>query len=91
MSTTRNPALSEGETATIGAVEAMIDIMQNMGIASVATFDEAFASRRDAYLSREMPKAAAMMNIFREFACDPDRTADRERKYHAATVQEGSS
>ena len=91
MTTTRNPPLSEGETATIGAVEAIIDIIQNAGIGSNAAFDEAFGRRRDAYLSREMPKAAAMMNIFREFACDPDRTAERDRKYHSAKVQEGSS
>jgi hypothetical protein len=91
MSTTHNPPLSEGETATIGAVEAMIDVIQNAGIASNAAFDQAFASRRDAYLSREMPKAAAMMNIVREFACDPDRAAEREKKYHSANVQEGSS
>ena len=91
MSTHRNPPLSDCEAATIGAVEAMIDVIQNAGIGSNAAFDQAFASRRDAYLSREMPKAAAMMNIFREFACDPDRASERERKYHSATVQEGSS
>jgi pyruvate/2-oxoglutarate dehydrogenase complex dihydrolipoamide acyltransferase (E2) component len=91
MSTSDVTPLSEGETATIGAVEAMIDVIQKAGIVSNAALDQAFASRRNAYMAREMPKAAAMMNIFRTFACDPDRAAERERMYHAAKATEGSS
>lgn len=91
MSAPHNPPLSEAEAATMAAVEAMIDVTQNAGIASDAAFEQAFASRRDAYLARAMPKAAAMMNTFREFACDPDRAADRERKYRSPVALEGSS
>jgi hypothetical protein len=91
MSTTQSTPLSEGETATIGAVEALIDVIQNAGIVSNAALGQAFASRRDAYMAREMPRAAAMMNILRTFACDPDRAAARERVNRSAKAAEGSS
>ncbi len=83
--------LSEGETATIDAIKILIDVMQNAGIAPTMAFDSALEVQSDAYVSREMPKAAAMMNILRHFACDPARAAKREDDYHSLNVQEGSS
>lgn len=83
--------LSEGETATVDAIKVLIDVMQNVGIAPTLAFDRALEVQRDAYVSREMPKAAAMMNILRQFARDLARAEERETSYHSSTVREGSS
>lgn len=91
MSTPDGVTLSEGETATVEAIKILIDIIQDAGIASATAFDVKLESQRDAFASMQMPKAAAMMAMLRQFACDPARMAEREKSYHRAEVQEGSS
>lgn len=70
--------LRDSEIALMDAIKSLMEIMLTAGIAQPKTFDKLFTNQRDGYLQKHMPAAAAIMEMLRHFAVNPDRQAYRE-------------
>ena len=70
--------LGDAEIALMDAIKSVIEILMTAGIAKPAVFNRLFTHQRDAYLQKEMPTAAAVMEMLRLFAIDPGRAASRD-------------
>jgi len=71
-------SLSDAEIALMDAIKALMEIMMTAGIAKPAAFDFMLTHQRNGYLSKRMPTAAAVMEMLRTFATDPQRDAQRQ-------------
>ena len=60
--------LNDAEIALMDAIKSLIEIMLARHVATGAEFDHIFSFQRDGYLKKQMPTAAAVMEMLREFS-----------------------
>lgn len=70
--------LNDVEIALMDAIKAVVEILLTQNIAQPDTFDQMFTHQRDTYIQKKMPDAAAVMEMLRQFASNPQRAAQRE-------------
>ncbi len=69
--------LTDIEIALMDATKTVLEIIMTAGIAKPPVFDRMFTHQRDEYLQKRMPSAAAVMEMLRHFATNPEREAHR--------------
>lgn len=70
--------LSDVEIALLDAIKTVMEIIMTTEIAKPIVFARMLGHQRDGYLAKKMPSAAAVMELLRTFAVDPQREAHRE-------------
>ncbi len=82
-------SLSENEIALMDAVKAVADVLIAMNEKTASALEMAFAHQRDGKIATKQPDAAALFELLRRFAADPERAAFRKqvRELLSATPQ----
>jgi hypothetical protein len=60
--------LRDSEIAVIDALRTLLEILVASGIAKADTLQRLFAQKRDAYIQKDMPDAAVIMDVLKGFA-----------------------
>ena len=70
--------LRDSEIALMDAIKSLMEILLHANIATPRAFDHIFTNQRDGYLAKQMPRAAAVMELLRQFATSPEREEHRQ-------------
>jgi hypothetical protein len=70
--------LTDAEIALMDAIKTVLEVIMTAGVAKAPVFEGMFSYQRDVYLAKRQPTSAAVMELLRRFADDPERKAHRE-------------
>lgn len=71
--------MTDAEQALTDAVKTLAEVMMSSGQVSERYLASMFTQQRDGYLTKQLPEAAAVMQMLATFCADPARREHRKQ------------